>query len=94
MGETETPHFSEFGIFGRVPSSQNLYYLSLETPGYPKYFKTNPKPFLGTLILGNFKTWEIDHFDKIEKTRVGNPADPSNDFLKILNRRSRSFRKT
>ena len=35
MGETQTPHFYDFWIFGRVPEPQNQYYLSLETPGYP-----------------------------------------------------------
>ena len=32
MGETETFHFYDFGIFGYVPEPQNQYYLSLETP--------------------------------------------------------------
>ena len=32
MGETETPHFHDFLIFGRVLEPQNQYHLSLETP--------------------------------------------------------------
>ena len=32
MGETETLHFFDFRISGRVPERQNHYYLSLENP--------------------------------------------------------------
>ena len=33
MGEPQTPHFYDFEIFGRVPSSQTQFFLFLETPG-------------------------------------------------------------
>ena len=36
MGETETPHFYDIGIWGRVPEPQKQLCLSLETPGYHK----------------------------------------------------------
>ena len=34
MGETATPHFYDFGVFGLVPEPQNQLFLSLETPRY------------------------------------------------------------
>ena len=34
MGGPQTPHFFDFGTWGRVPEPQNHYYLSLETPGH------------------------------------------------------------
>ena len=36
MGEPETPHVYDVGIFERVPGSRNQLFLSLETPGYLK----------------------------------------------------------
>ena len=39
MGESQNPHFHDFGSFGRVPGSQNQVLLSLVTPGYLKEFK-------------------------------------------------------
>ena len=34
MGEAQTPHFYDFGIFEPVTKPQNQLVLSLETPGY------------------------------------------------------------
>ena len=34
MGEPKNPHVHDVGTFGRVPGTQNKYYLSLETPGH------------------------------------------------------------
>ena len=42
MGETQNPHFYDFGIFGAVHEPQNQYYLSLETPGYLTKSKNIP----------------------------------------------------
>ena len=36
MGEPQTPHVYDFGIFERAPKPQNKLFLSLETPGYLK----------------------------------------------------------
>ena len=38
MGEAQTPHFYDFGIFEPVTKPPNQHDLSLETPGH---FKTN-----------------------------------------------------
>ena len=43
MGEPQTPHFDDFGIFGRVTKPQNQLSLSLETPGDLKRIKKIPK---------------------------------------------------
>ena len=42
MGESQTLHFYDFGIFERVPEPQSQLFLSLETPGYLNNVKKNP----------------------------------------------------
>ena len=42
MGEAQTPHFYDFGIFEPVAKPQNQHYLSLETPGHLKKIKIKP----------------------------------------------------
>ena len=42
MGEAQTPHFYDFGIFEPVTKPQNQHYLSLETPGCSKQINKNP----------------------------------------------------
>ena len=49
--KSQTPHVHDFGISRRVHDSQNQLYLSLETPGYLKQYKKNPKSFQ-TYYLG------------------------------------------
>ena len=36
MGEPQTPHFYDFGIFESVAKPQNQLFVSLETPGHVK----------------------------------------------------------
>ena len=42
MGEAQTPHFYDFGIFEAVTKPQNQHYLSLETPGYSNKIEKKP----------------------------------------------------
>ena len=63
MGETKTPHFYDFGTFGRVPGSPNQYYLSLETPGYLNETKT--QSFLKDVIFINLKILDSETFEHI-----------------------------
>ena len=60
MGETETPHFYDFGIFGSVPEPPNQYYLSFETPGYLTKMKNN-----------HWNMFETSYFYKSQNS--GNP---------------------
>ena len=53
MGETETPHFYDFGTFGHVPEPQHQYHLPLETPRYFKQSKKDAKSFLKSIICIN-----------------------------------------
>ena len=48
MGETETLHFYDFGIFERVPKPQNQLFLSLEAP---RHLNKSKKNFMLCLIL-------------------------------------------
>jgi hypothetical protein len=41
MGEAQTPHFYDFGIFEPVTKLQNQHALSLEAPGHLKKIKKN-----------------------------------------------------
>ena len=45
MGETETPHFYDLGISGRVPEPQSQLFLSLETPGHQNKKKNAVETF-------------------------------------------------
>ena len=45
MGQAQTPHFYDFGIFEPVTEPQNQLFLSLETPGYLKKIKQIPGIF-------------------------------------------------
>ena len=93
MGETETAHFYDFWISGRVPGSQTNYFLSLEKPGYLKSSKKIPNRFW-KYYAG--KSQKIRHpycLQILEKTDTENPDDPSNTFLEILDMGSLSSRK-
>ena len=61
MGETENPHFYDFGMFERVLSSQNHLCLSLETPGYFKQIKKSQN---------RFKTYDCSTFSERRMARV------------------------
>ena len=79
MGETESPHVHDFGIFGRVPEPQNQYHSSLETPGYLK--KTmNKRIIFGNLMFGNLKMSEIAHF-----IVVGNGGSRTIPKIRVIN---------
>ena len=45
MGEAQTPHFYDFGIFEPVTKPQNQHHLSLEAPGHLK----KPGEIMGTV---------------------------------------------
>ena len=52
MGEAQSPHFYDFGIFEPVTKTQNQLFLPLETPGHlnilsleTKKSRTNPQAF-------------------------------------------------
>ena len=60
MGEAQTPHFYDFGIFEPVTKPQNQQCLSLGTPGHLKTIKKNP--------------WNIfKEYDVHKCQNVGNP---------------------
>ena len=63
VGETKTHHFYDFGILGRVQTTQNQYHLFLETPGHLKKVKT----ISGQLKKTNLETLEIEDFDHFRK---------------------------
>ena len=89
----QSPHFYDFGIFGRVHEPQNPYYLSFETPRHLKQFKKIPKSFLN-IIFWNFNIWKIQHFDDFWKRQAPNiPGDPFNKILEIWKMGSISSRK-
>ena len=67
MGEAQTPHFYDFGIFEPVTKPQNQYYLSLETPGYSKKSRKIPGIFLENIIFIKSRNLEIQNFDHFRK---------------------------
>ena len=75
MGETETPHFYDFGTFEWARFSQNQLF-SLETPGYLNKSR-NPRTILKNVIFTNLKVLETQHVDIFEQTGTGNDEGPS-----------------
>ena len=74
----KTPNYYDFGISGSVHDSQNQYYVSLETPGYFKKFKKNPKSVWIDIMLINRNIFEKHSVFVFEKRRApNNPEDPS-----------------
>ena len=51
MGESEIPHFYDFGIFGCVTEPQNQLFLSFETPEYLTKSRRTPGTFFKILSL-------------------------------------------
>ena len=66
MGEPPTPHFYDFGTFGRVPEPQNQLFVSLESPGYLKN-QENPWNILKNMIVVNLKMSETHFLSILEK---------------------------
>ena len=58
MGEAQTPHFYDFGIFEPVTKPQNQLCLSLEPPGHLTKSRKNPKHFK-TYYCHKPRIWEI-----------------------------------
>ena len=81
MGETETPHFYDLGISGRVPEPHNQLFLSLETPGYLKQIKKK-QHLLGNIMFCKYKTVGAPNMWHFPKRRApDNSDDPSNQIL-------------
>ena len=70
MGEPETPHFYDFGVFERVPEPQNHVFLSLETPGYLTKIKKHPWNIVKHIFFINPKCWESRILTFFEKART------------------------
>ena len=84
MGETETHHFYDFAIFGRVTEPQNRLFLYFETPGDLNEIKKHH--------------WNIKNGNRVfcqcwTRRAPTNPDDSSNNILKILDMRSISLEK-
>ncbi len=68
MGESQNPHFDDFGFLRRVTKPKNQLCLSLETPGYLTKIKKNPWNIFKTLIFENIFL-EIHSFENNQKDR-------------------------
>ena len=60
-GESETPNSSDFGIFGRVPDSQNQSFF-FETQGHLTKFKKNTES-LQNISFYKYQNWKIQDFE-------------------------------
>ena len=68
MGETKTPPFYDFWIWGRVPEPQNQLFLSLETPGHLQKIKKNHWNLFQRIVFINLLNLsEIQFVDDIRK---------------------------
>ena len=64
---TQTLHFHDFWISGRVPDSQNQYDLSLETPGYLNNQRKSQILFKATCWKIS-KCWKYKNWEMLETT--------------------------
>ena len=85
LENTQTPHFHDFGISGRVHDSQNELFSSSETPGTFNNSEENPKRFSKNVMLGNHKCSEIEIVEFLRRRTLINAEDPSNKLFDILN---------
>ena len=83
MGEAQTPHFYDFGIFEPVTKPQNQLCLSLETPGHLNKIKKDPH-FQKHIFLqiSEFRNSVFRHFPK--RRAPTNDEDPYKTISKFL----------
>ena len=91
MGEPQTQHLYDFGIFGRVQTLPNQYYFSLETPGHLKKIKQIHGIFQKYYCCKSQPFWKSKMLT-IRRTKHND--DPSNQILKILDVGAISIKKT
>ena len=65
MGEAQTLHFYDFGIFEPVTKPQNQHYFSLETPGHLKTTKKNMGTSWKNIIYGNLRLKKFENLGLI-----------------------------
>ena len=92
MGEHQTPHFYDFGIFERVLSSHNQLFLFLDTPGHLKQIKKILGRFEASYFLKsqNLELQVVCYFWKRRAPK--NPDDPFHKILKISDMGSMSIK--
>ena len=92
MGDTETHHFYDFGISGRVHDSQNQLFI-FGDPRPPQISQERtPKRFFENVTLINLEVLETD-VSTFCKRWAENTDDPSKILLQILDMGLRSPRK-
>ena len=88
----KTPHFYDFGIWGRALELQNHLISFLETQDTFKHPRTIPKSSVKKISFEISKSWRSKRLRTMEKAGAVNPDDPFNEFLKILDMGSISSR--
>ena len=68
MGEAQTLHFYDVGIFEPVTKPHNQLFLILETPGYLKIIKKIPGTLLRSIIFCKSRDLKIHILSIFEKT--------------------------
>ena len=58
MGEPQTPHFYDFGIWGRVQTPQNQLLFIFGDTGIPKINQEMHGAFFKRIFQKNLKVWE------------------------------------
>ena len=77
MGEAQTPHFYDFGIFEPVTKPQNQLFLSLQTPGHLKESRKIPKHLQRSL-------WAFPFFGFMLKMDRQTPLTPQFFLVRVL----------
>ena len=83
MGESKNDHFYDFGIFERVPGSQNQLFSYLETPRYLNKSRRSLEHFENIIVINpNMSTISFLFFWKRQAQKKD--EDPSKKILNLL----------
>ena len=91
MGETETPHFHDFGTFEGVPDSPNQLFFIFGDTKIPETIEKVPNTFSRNIMCITLKVWASTILFFLESWAPPNDEYPSNKILKILEVRSISI---
>ena len=92
MGKTQTPHFYDFGIWGRATAPKTNYFYSGDIRILNQNRESSPG-HLENIICKTLKTSEIPPLKKRNRRAPTNPEDPSNTILEIFDLKSISVKK-
>ena len=84
MGESENPHFHDFGISGRAPEPQNQSLFIFSEHMTPQICQEKPESFWANTSFANLRMLEMDLSKTFEKTGTEKTRRPVQQILENL----------